>query len=82
MQPFLGIEPWDHLPLNSLEKTFDHGLIRGNFMDSLHCNVSSGPWTIHDVDGEVCDELVESQASDNEVSNQAAYPSKDPRCEI
>ena len=51
-------------------------------MDSLHRNVSSGPWTIHDVDGEVCDELVKSQANDNEVSNQAAYPSKDPRCEI
>ena len=42
-------------------------------MDSLHRNVSSGPWTIHDVDGEVCDELVESQASNNEVSNKAAY---------
>ena len=82
MQSFLGIEPWVHLPPNSLEEMFDHGLMRGNFMDSLHHNMSSGPWMIHDVNAEICDELVESQASDNEVSNQVAYPSKDPRCEI
>ena len=76
MQPFLGIEPWVHLPPNSLEEMFDHSLMRGNFMDSLHHNMSSGPWMIHDVNAEICDELVESQASDNEVSNQVAYLSR------